>query len=92
MDAKDLVLKLLDDVKLLDPCKPHAHEVAEQMWKETEQYLDKIVPNCVAVGKDILYAYFIIGSVLRNTLYEALENDMPNCDDCSDRRIAHPYG
>jgi hypothetical protein len=92
LDARDLVLKLLDDVKLIDPCKPHAHEVAEQMWKETEQYLDKIVPNCVLVGKDILYAYFIIGSVLRNTLYEALENDMPNCDDCPCKHYSVNHG
>jgi len=92
LDAKDLVLKLLDDVKLLDPCKPYADVVAKEMWVQVEHYLDKIVPNCVAVGKDILYAYFVVGSVLRNTIAEYLENNMPNCDDCSDRRKAHPYG
>jgi glycerol-3-phosphate cytidylyltransferase-like family protein len=73
LDAKDLVLKLLDDVKLLDPCKPYADVVAKEMWVQVEHYLDKIVPNCVAVGKDILYAYFVVGSVLRNTIAEYLE-------------------
>jgi hypothetical protein len=92
LDAKNLVLKVLNDISLIDSCKPYAHEVAEYMWLQLEKYLHEDLPSCLVVGPDILYAYFILGSVLRNTLYEALENNMPNCDDCSDRRIAHPYG
>ncbi len=95
MNILEVLKKILDDIQYLDYCKPKAYEVTETMRVEIQSYLEHL-PLCMTLSIShagtLIYGFYGVGEALVKIQKDALENSIPNCEDCPDRRKAHYYG
>lgn len=93
MEHTQVILNYMSACASITPFGDNAIEVMHYITEDLNEYLK----TCNDVGVPEFCLYLATRDTIRNLIY--IVNDLkiqlervPNCDDCQDRRIAHPYG